>query len=47
MGMVDEGSEMSFKKKEKKEMKFVWKEERLSEKGWIWVKIGENWEEMR
>ena len=42
MGMVDEWSEMSLKKKMKKEMKFVWKNKRWSEKGCFWVKIGEN-----
>ena len=42
MGMVNAWSEMSLKKKKKKkEMKFVWKEERLSAKGWFWVKMGE------
>ena len=41
IGMVDERSEMSLKKKMKKEMKFVWKEKRLIEKRWIWVKMGE------
>ena len=27
--------------KKKKEIKFVWKEKRLSEKGRFWVKMGE------
>ena len=47
MGVLDEWSEMSLKKKKKKkEMKFVWKEERLSEKnefGWKWVEIEKKW----
>jgi len=32
---------MGLKKMMKKEIKFVWKEKRLSEKGGIWVKMGE------
>ena len=30
------------KKKMKKEIKFVWKKKRISEKGCFWVKMGEN-----
>jgi len=42
IGMVDDWSEMSLKKMMKKEMKFVWKKKRLSEKGCFWLKMGEN-----
>ena len=33
---------MSLKKMMKKQMKFVWKKKRLSEKGCFWAKMGEN-----
>ena len=44
MGMVDE---MSLKKKKKKEMEIIEEDERLSERGWFWVKLSENGEEMK
>ena len=46
MGMVDEWSEMSLKRRRRKEMKFMGKEKRLSERGrfWVkWVKMEKKW----